>query len=454
MDVAMPPARAPYPPRRASPAPAAPSDDAGEAGGAYGGLDDYFLAHGLTAGYRSEPLPARALAELRAETRGPRARADAPRETRALWVSRFDLPLNPRADTIQAIVDKAAYAHLNTILFQVRGAADALYPSDLEPWSVYLTGTLGRDPGWDPLAEMVLRGHAQGLEVHAWLNAYPAWLGRTPPAEVRPKPMYHEFNELYGDWWVQWKQATPPVPMGLNDNYLCACPAHPAVIDRIVAVSQDLLARYPLDGLHFDYIRYDDRPYSYDPASLIAYANMAGSTPGLTYADWQRATVTGLLQRVRDEALPLRARARLSASAWPCYKDRWNWFKGYDGYSARYQDSQGWAANGVVSAIMPMMYGASFTTYRDRFQTMTQDFVGGSRPGAVYMGIYGDYANFDDIAWRIDNARANGARGQTFFSYRLVDQHGYWPALRNGPYRELAAPDWPAVSAPGDAPGT
>lgn len=423
--------------------------------GAYGGLDDYFIRHGLTDGYEAEPLPAHALAELHHDPRPHNAASGSPRETRALWVSRFDLPSKPTVAAVQAIVDKAAYAHLNTILFQVRGQADALYSPGLEPWSSYLSGTLGQDPGWDPLAEMILRAHARGLEVHAWINAYPAWLGRTPPPEsASPKPMYHQFNALYGDWWVQWRQATPPVPMTLNDHYICACPAHPAVVDHLVAVSQDLLTRYPLDGLHFDYIRYDDRPYSYDPASLIAYANMAAKTPGLTYADWQRSHVTALLQRVRDEALPLRARARLSAAVWPIYKDRWGWFNGYDGYSARYQDSQGWAANGVVSAIMPMMYGPSFTNYRDRYDTMTQDFVAGGQPGAAVMGITGEYSTFSEIAWRIETARARGARGQALFSYRLFDQRGYWQALRDGPYREPAAPDWPALPAPGQGPGS
>ncbi len=426
-------------------APATSAEQGDPANGAYGGLDDYYIAHGLTGGYESEPLPAHALAELHTDAGRRRAASSAPRETRALWVSRFDLPSRPTAATVQTIVDKAAYARLNVILFQVRGQADALYRSNLEPWSSYASGTFGQDPGWDPLAEMLLRAHDRGLEVHAWLNAYPAWLGTTPPpADVRPQPLYHEFNALYGDWWVQWRQATPPVPMTLNANYLCACPAHPAVSDRILAVSQDLLARYPLDGLHFDYIRYDDRPYSYDPASLIAYANMAAKTPGITYADWQRAHVTALLQRVRDEALPLRARARLTASAWPIYKDHWGWFNGYDGYSARYQDSQGWAANNVVSAIIPMMYGPSFTLYRDRYQTMTQDFVQGAGQGGVFMGITGEYTSFTEIAWRIETARSLGARGQAFFSYRLMDERGYWQALRDGPYREPAAPDWPA----------
>jgi hypothetical protein len=100
------------------------------------------------------------------------------------------------------------------------------------------------------------------------------------------------------------------------------------------------------------------------------------------------------------------------------------------------------------------MYGPSFTNYRDRYQTMAQDFVGGAKPGAVFMGISGEYTSFAEIAWRIDTARAAGARGQALFSYSLFDQRGYWQALRDGPYKEIATPDWPLLSAPGDAPAS
>ena len=127
-------------------------------------------------------------------------------ETRALWVSRWDL----ENTDVQTVVDKAAAAHFNVIFFQVRGTADALYPSDLEPWSAGLTGTLGKDPGYDPLAELIQRAHARGIEVHAWINVYPVWMGKTPPpATAQPTPMYYDFTSRYGDDWLQWRDGQP-----------------------------------------------------------------------------------------------------------------------------------------------------------------------------------------------------------------------------------------------------
>ena len=420
----------------------------------YGGHDGYYIARGWTEGYSSEPLPARPVAAAGLSmphtfylplVRTAPPPPPQPRETRALWVTRWDFKT---ASDIQSIVDKAAYAHLNTILFQVRGQADALYRPGLEPWSAVLSGTLGQDPGWDPLAEMIVRAHAKGLEVHAWINTYPAWLGTTPPSwYAQPEPMYHRFNRDYGTWWVHWYKE-PPRPTTLNGSYLWASPGHPAVADRVVAVCKDLFTRYELDGLHFDYVRYNDlgRPYSYDPPSRYAYADALTTNPSLTYADWQRAQITGLLQRVRREVLPLRPSAHLTTSAWPIYdKTRYDWFPstGPDGYNDCYQDSEGWARAGVVDGIMPMLYTYSVHDYRDRFAQLTNDFVRNSRPGPVYIGIEGDYQSFTEIAWRIETARAAGARGQSLFSYRLFDQYNHWQALRDGPYKEVTVPDWP-----------
>lgn len=417
---------------------------------AWGGHDGYYIARGWTAGYSSKPLavepPARPAVALPHTIYLPAAAAgEAPRETRAVWVTRWDYR---RLADIQAIVDKAAYANLNTILFQVRGQADAFYRSELEPWSSLLTGTLGRDPGWDPLAEMVARAHAAGIEVHAWINVYPAWLGTQdpatlPPTTTVPLPMYHDFNARYGSDWIQWTRTGPmQFPPGPSSGYLCASPAHSAVVERIVRVSQDILAHYPVDGLHFDYIRYAGAEYSYDPVSQWAYAAAAAAEPGLTRAEWQRRQVTYLLQRVRQEALPLRPTARLTTSAWPIYQDRWGWVNGWDGYNAYYQDAQGWARTGLVSGIMPMLYGSAVRDYRERYEILAHDFVDGSAPGGAILGVIGDYDSFLDIAGRIAVARAAGARGQALFSYRLFDERNYWQALRQGPYARAARPNW------------
>lgn len=365
--------------------------------------------------------------------------AEPRQETRAVWISRWDLQEH---SDVQEIVDNVARANMNVIFFQVRGQADALYRSDLEPWAAELSGTLGQDPGWDPLAEMIAAAHAKGIEVHAWMNVYPAWRGDGAPASsVSPTPMYHEYNGRYGDEWVLW-QGSRPMQIG-DESYLWANPAHPAVAERIVEVGRDLLQRYELDGLHLDYARYAGPELSLDPVSNRAYSEAAAEDPGLTCADWQRDQITGLVQRLRDEALPERPGARLTATAWPVYKDRWGWYRYRDGYGTYYQDSRRWARDGLVAAIVPMTYGVTIHDHLDRYQALASAHVQGSEPGGVILGIDADYDDVSALMERIRIARELGARGQAFFSYRALEEHGYWAELGAGPYQEPAVPNWP-----------
>src|SRR6185295_18860516 len=85
-------------------------------------------------------------------------------ELRGVWVTRWTYS---SANDLQQIVDEVDGANLNAIFFQVRGTADAYYHSNLEPWATRLSGTLGEDPGWDPLQELLTRAHAKNIQVHA-----------------------------------------------------------------------------------------------------------------------------------------------------------------------------------------------------------------------------------------------------------------------------------------------
>src|SRR5688572_29429050 len=109
-----------------------------------------------------------------------------PRELRAVWVStvwNIDFPSKPGLSVEQQqaemrkLLDVAAASHLIAVMFQVRPEGDAVYRSEIEPWSRFLTGTQGKDPGHDPLQYLIEQGHARGIEVHAWLNPYRARSG-------------------------------------------------------------------------------------------------------------------------------------------------------------------------------------------------------------------------------------------------------------------------------------
>ena len=79
------------------------------------------------------------------------------------WPSRTGLSASAQRKELTALLDKAVGHRLNAVMFQVRPTADAFWPSPYEPWSQYLTGTQGKDPGWDPLGTAVKEAHARGL---------------------------------------------------------------------------------------------------------------------------------------------------------------------------------------------------------------------------------------------------------------------------------------------------
>ena len=122
-----------------------------------------------------------------AQSAAPSANAmpEAPREMRGVWVSsvyngnwpsRPGLPVAEQQKELIAILDRAKSINLNTVVFQVRPGADAMYESKLEPWSEFLTGAQGRapQPYYDPLQFAVTEAHKRGLQLHAWFNPYRA----------------------------------------------------------------------------------------------------------------------------------------------------------------------------------------------------------------------------------------------------------------------------------------
>ena len=350
-----------------------------------------------------------------------------PPEARALWVTRWDYS-NP--EDIQEIVNRAANANFNVIFFQVRGRADAYYQSNYEPWAERLTGVLGKDPGWDPLATALGLAHAAGLELHAWVNVYPAWWGGTPPTSTTPEHMYNRFNELYGDNWVHWSDQGQPMQLG--QNYLWASPGHEAVPEHIVQVCEDIVANYDVDGLHLDHVRYAGPEYSHDPVSRARFEEEKAIHPELTWEGWQRSQVTSLVGSVYD-AISFEPDLMLTAAVWPICQDQWGWIT-WDGYSGYYQDSQGWMEAEVIDAIAPMLYTITVQDYPDRFDVLVRDFVSHANGRHVWPGITADYASFDEIWSRIEMARQARAAGQAIFSYSLINKWDYWDEFRDGPY--------------------
>ncbi len=362
-------------------------------------------------------------------------------EARALWVTRWDYDT---ISDVQALMESAAGAGFNVVLFQVRGTADAFYTPGLEPWAARLSGgTLGEDPGWDPLQTAIEAAHARGLELHAYLNVYPVWSGdAAPPTDTDPEHLFWTLSYSYT--WNGWRSTNiSGTPMLLDGSgYVWATPALTDVVDRVVSVSEDVVTRYDVDGIHLDLVRYVRPDHSYDPFSNAGYEAARARDEDLTRAEWQRGQVTGLVERVYAEAILPHADLQLSAAVWPIYQDLWEW--DYPaGHNDYYQDSQGWMESGIVDAIMPMLYTGMFSSDPEaltptQFSLVASDFLTHDGGRHVFPGISAEHLDFNEVIERIVIARGLGTPGHAIFSAGVLERKGYWDDLAAGPYASKA----------------
>jgi uncharacterized lipoprotein YddW (UPF0748 family) len=278
-----------------------------------------------------------------------------PREFRAVWVAtvaNIDWPSTPGLSTDEqqkqalAILDKAKELHLNAIVFQVRPHADALYKSDLEPWSYYLTGQQGKapDPFYDPLAFWVEQAHARGLELHAWFNPYRA----NHPAnksELSAKSIVKAHPELVRKLRTQ--------------GYYWMDPALKAVQDHSVGVVMDVVKRYDIDGVHFDdyfypYREYNDNKDFPDDESWEAYKKSGGK---LSRNDWRRDAVNSFIKRVYREIKATKPHVKFGISPFGIWRPGYpESIRGFDQYDILYADAKLWLNKGWVDYFTPQLY--------------------------------------------------------------------------------------------------
>jgi len=205
-------------------------------------------------------------------------------QVRGLWVTRWEYA-SPEA--VATIMSRAASLGLTDVFFQVRGRADAFYRSGLEPWGEELTGRLGGDPGWDPLDTALTEAHTRGLRLHAWVNTFPIWNGVRPPPETVPRHVFLDHPD-----WIMADRAGRTLRLGNRFGYVSASPGNLEVQNHITAVVLDIAARYPVDGIHFDYIRLPDHDYSYDAISRGRYLRESRDQ---SYTQWQAEEILGNL---------------------------------------------------------------------------------------------------------------------------------------------------------------
>ncbi len=281
-----------------------------------------------------------------------------PAATRGLWITRWDFRT---AVDVDRCLQDAARLGATDVYFQVRGQADAFYRSELEPWGHELlvapasgadtTATmLLTDPGFDPLEHALTVARRLGLRLHAWVNVYPLWRGLDPPAALDHAFWSHEDWRLHDER----REAQP-----LNDHYVTINPANPEAQDHIVAVLRDICARYAVDGLHLDYVRFvsdrlaPERLWPGDPATLLRWRAAGGTgdprqEPARTaYRQWLREEITGLVRRVSADCRAVRPGLEISAAVFRRPALARDTFL---------QDGVAWLDEGLVDRLLPMIY--------------------------------------------------------------------------------------------------
>jgi uncharacterized lipoprotein YddW (UPF0748 family) len=363
----------------------------------------------------------------------PLAAGDSLTETRALWVSRFEYATE---QDVRTALQRAAEAGFNVVYFQVRGRADAFYRSAHEPWAANLTGTLGKDPGWDPLGVAVEEGKRRGVSVHAWINAFTGWAGTTPPPVSVP---LHAFLE-HPDWAMVRSDGTV-MPYTSDSRWMT--PGHPGVRTRLARVAADIVRNYDVGGIHLDFIRYPGTDYSYDAPSLAAWDSAKAKEPGLGFDEMRRRLVTRAVAETRDSIRAVSARAQLSAAVWGIYQNPRGWSNVTTGYATIFQDARAWDQQGLVDALAPMVYWTIKETYGDRLDyAWLADDHAAAVSTTLLVGMYVPGMDGTALARHIERARMAGAEGMSVFSYTALVDAGLWTPLKSWAFH------WPARRVP------
>lgn len=280
----------------------------------------------------------------------------AEKEFRGVWVStvlNLDYPsgrnltesaLKAEADKI---LDDAERMGFNAVIFQVRPAGDALYKSDLFPWSKYLTGTQGKAPenGFDPLQYYIDGAHARGMELHAWINPYRVTKKESGEAK-------HDFAsladtnpaKLHRSWVVEH-----------TDGNLYYNPGIPEVRELLIDGVLEIVRKYDVDGIHFDDYFYPSAEFD----DAATYQQYKGSFTNIK--DWRRNNVDVLIRDLGAairEADPDCAFGISPFGIWANKKSNplGSDTSGGQSYYDHYADTRKWVKNGWLTYIAPQLY--------------------------------------------------------------------------------------------------
>ena len=259
------------------------------------------------------------------------------------WPSRPGLTAAQQRTELIAHLDTAVRDRLNTVMFQVRPTADALWPSPYEPWSQYLTGTQGVAPGWDPLKTAVEEAHVRGLQLHAWFNPYRIANNTDLTKLVASHPA-----RKHPDWVVAY------------GGKLYYNPGLPQVRAFVEDAILDAVKKYPVDGVHFD-----DYFYPYPVAGQTFDDDAAYDKYGGGFADraaWRRDNIDRLIRETAARIQQIRPGTRFGISPFGVWRNIATDPRGSDTragvqtYDDLCADTRKWVRENWIDYLVPQLY--------------------------------------------------------------------------------------------------
>ena len=357
----------------------------------------------------------------------------AEKEMRAAWVStvyNLDWPktknnASKQKQELTQLMDKLKGCGINTIVLQVRPESDALYKSSINPWSKYLTGTQGKDPGYDPLAFAVQEAHKRGMELHAWMNPYRVTSSGTDlnalvsshPARKNPSWVIKYNSKMYYD------------------------PGNPAVVDYLVKTVKEVVDKYDVDGIHFDDYFYPSSSFP-DDTSYQVYGK------GQDRNNWRRENVNTLLKRVKA-VVNARSGCEFGVSPFGIWRNKsadcpdGSETSGSQSYYNMLADSRTWIRKGYVDYIVPQIYwpiGLKVADYSKLVKWWANEVKGYDVDLYIGQGIYKQGQSShggQNIAKEIKNQikinkQYSTVKGSMYFSARdIVNNAGIYNDLKS-----------------------
>ena len=391
------------------------------------------------AGYTTNAASTAACSITPDETQFPK------RQLRAVWVAsvanidwptQTGLSVDAQKQQFINILDKVQQMHMNAVVVQVRPTADALYPSKLFPWSQWLTGVQGQDPGYDPLAFMVQEAHQRNIQFHAWFNPYRISLG-TDLSKLAP----NNPAILHPDWVVSY------------GGKLYFNPGLPEVKQYITAGIMEVVNNYDIDGVHFDDYFY---PYPVAGQAFPDQATYQQYGSGFsTIGAWRRDNVNKLVQGLDEAIKQVKPYVQFGISPFGVWRNQSTdptgsaTQAGVQDYDDLYADTRAWIKNHWIDYIVPQVYwniGFQPAAYdvlvpwwaHEVAGTQVQLYIG----MAVYkIGLAGPWSDPNQMPNQLAlNLKYPEVTGAMFFSMKELwtNPLGFTNALSNNIYKYSA----------------